>query len=103
MGKHTHDAETRKLLHSFLVARIHKTEDKVHAISTTCLLSPLEEGTAEDGHAKRRYDTQHDGHGLPQPDGPRNGRAAQDHRSEDAELHTIGIAVLNAVPAQAVW
>lgn len=66
-------------------------------------LGPLGEGGSEDGHAKGRDDAQHDGHGLPQLDGARDGCAAQDDRRENAELHAVGVAVVDAVSAEAVW
>ena len=63
---------------------------------------PLGEGAAEDDHAKGRHDAQHDGDGLPQLDGAREGGAAQEDRGEQGQLYAVGVPVVDAVPAEAV-
>lgn len=60
------------------------------------------DGAAEDEHAKRRHDAQHDGDGLPQLDSAREGRAAQEERRGQGQLDAVGLPVVDAVPAEAV-
>lgn len=65
-------------------------------------LGPLDEGAPKDGHAEGGDDAEHDGDGLLHPDGPRDGGATQDQRREHAQLQAVGVAVLDAIPAEAV-
>lgn len=64
--------------------------------------APVGDGAAEDEHAKRRHDAQHDRDGLPQLDGAREGRAAQEERGGKGQLDAVGLPFLDAVPAEAV-
>ena len=49
-----------------------------------------------------RYDAEEDRNRLLEPDGPRNGRAAEDNGSQQAELDAVRLPLLDAIPARAV-
>ena len=95
-------SEMRRALQFSLIGKFaRRTRDNLQ-LPTDQSLSPLDESAPKDRHAKCRDNTEHDGYGLLQPDGPRDGGAAQDQRREHAQLHAVGIAVLDAIPAEAV-
>lgn len=60
-------------------------------------------GVAKGKHAKGGQDTEQDGDGLLQANGAGNGRAAEDDGGEEAQLDAVGLAVLQAIAADAIW
>jgi hypothetical protein len=61
------------------------------------------ESIAKRNQPVRGKNGEHDGHGLPEADRPGERRAAQDEGGEETQLDAVGLAVVDAVAAQAVW
>lgn len=66
-------------------------------------LQALAVGIAKGQEAKCRQNAEHDWHGFPEPDGARDGRAAEDDGSQQAQLNTVGLAVLDSVASEGVY
>ena len=65
-------------------------------------LHPLPESIAKRKHANHREHAQSSRDGLSGAHGPRDGRAAQYDRGEEGKLDAVGLAILDAITAEAV-
>lgn len=82
---------------------IHPPSAESPRARTLRILQTLAVGIAKGQEAERRQDAEHDGHGFPEPDGARDGRAAEDDGGQQAQLDAVGLAVLDSVASEGVY